>query len=790
MLLACGAPSYDIAFITDEITLYVGETRDLFPYAVFEPKIGEDKGFTLASSDNCVAVDGTSVTAVSLGESTVTAFATGGTAEIKVKTEYREPNDIDVEILGDVVQNLSDINKASAVRFTAVLDDYVDPECIVLWTADGENIGVGGTIEFLPTAFGEYDVMLRAFDAEKHVAVKIYRETEAEGSFTGELIQAHDFSAVAFTATEKIDSRNPRSTVEWTVNGEVRSESPYFLFVPPSQGDYDIELYVNGVLRKIDGKNAVTVSAVGERAPKGRVEFDADGTYIRWSDGGMARSVSVTAPDGVRTVYNRTDITQAERFSAGEFDATDIIDVCAASPGTYVLRVSADGNGETFEFTQYGTEAEEYIKTDVLCRNSFITTESDAERWIEEVYSLGVRSKKCFFSRDANKVKCLEKMRARAELLGLSFTTDGDSDIVKVNLGEYACAPSTSSSGASEQVYSAMPHVEYDLGNLRSPRADRYKFPIERVKKTVEVKNTEQLYLAAIYGVRPVTEENGVVESVYKRVRNALIAIIGRDFDDYQKVHAIYDWLQWTTVKSDEGDSADYIESVFGGAVASSGAVSSFGMAKAFALMCAFEGIPCEVSADSDYRWNKVCINGLWYNVDAFGGETRYTDGTPQKRFELCSHAGLFLTDADVRALGRIPTGETAFDVRYVYLLKNKKDGVYFDYYIDSNEKDDKSTVSAAVNRAFDERKTGEILMYTVRTGDFTFLNESVVIELALFDGGVQTANSIAAAVTSAAKDYCKRFGIKIVGDVIRTRKNGNIISVVIHISEKGGDEQ
>lgn len=787
-LTGCGAPKLGISFTKDEITLYVGETRDLFPYAQFMPAVADDKTFTLNSSGECVTVDGTKVTAVGVGESTVTATASGGTAEIKVTAKYREADRITVEVVGDTVQNLSDIKNAAAVKFTAVLDDYVDPDCETVWTADGEEIGRGRTIEFLPDAFGAYNIAVKASEAEEHIEVKIYRETEAEGSVSGELKQTHDFSAVTFTATEKADSRNPRSVVEWKVNGETRSNSPCFSFVPPSQGEYEVSLGVNGVSRKIDGKDVVTVSAIGERAPKGRVEFDADGTYVRWNDG-EARSVSVTSPDGVRTVYSRTDITQSERFSAGEFDATDIIDVCAEVPGTYTLRVSADGNGETFEFNQYGMEADGYIKNKVLFGNSFISTEADAERWISELYSCGTMSAKCYISRDADREKCIESMKARAELLGLTLAVEGDSNVVKASFDAYSCVPTASSTGSSEQILSALPHVEYDLGNLRPPREDRYKFPMERIEKSVAVKNTEQLYLAASCGVRPITEENGALAAVYKRVRNALIAINGRDFDDYQKVHAIHDWLQWTTVKSDDGDAADYIESVFGGSVVSSGAVSSAGMAKTFALMCAFEGIPCEVMIDSGYFWNKVRIDGLWYNVDVFGGETRYVDGVPQKRFELCSHSRLFLTDADMRALGYHPTGDIAFDARYTYLLKNKKDGVYFDYYIDSTEADDKATVQAAVSHAFDVRMIGDILMYTVRTGDYKFLNESVVIELALYDESAQTVNSVTATAVSAAENYCKENGIKIYGDGIRTRKSGNIISIVIHISEKGVGE-
>ncbi len=66
-LAGCGAPKLGISFLTDGITLYVGETRDLFPYALFEPAIAEDKSFTLISRGDCVTVDGTKVTAVAVG---------------------------------------------------------------------------------------------------------------------------------------------------------------------------------------------------------------------------------------------------------------------------------------------------------------------------------------------------------------------------------------------------------------------------------------------------------------------------------------------------------------------------------------------------------------------------------------------------------------------------------------------------------------------------------------------------------------------------------------------------
>lgn len=789
-LSGCSSKPVGVSFTLEEINIYVGETRDIYPYVQFTPALSKDRSFTLSADGDCITIDGTNIVGASTGNSTLTATAAANSATLKVKIAYRPANRVDIEAEGNVIQNVTALSGTQPINFTAVVDDFVDPNCDAEWFVNGVKSGEGRQYEFVPSYLGEYIVNVKVQDVNASQSVKIYRKTDAHGEYSGELVQSKSYSPVRFTARETIDTRNPRSTVEWTVNDEVRSQSAVFDFVPSAQGDYEIELFVNGVKRAIADEESVIVKAVGERAPSGRVEFDADGVYVVWDDGAQASSVYITAPGGERTAYSKSDVTNSARFLNGAFDATGLIEVCADDPSEYTVRVFGEGGGEQFTFMQYEKAAEKYIKERALCGNSFIDGTEKAIAWLDELFACGISEASGYLARGVERDEIKSAIHVRAELLGISEDVNIDGSIISVELIGLVGVPEAAETIEVEQVRSALPHIEYDQTKIRSIRS--YVMQSDRRKTEIPVNNSEQLWRVAVSKYNPAPESSSAAAAIYTRARTALIAIVGRDYNEYKKVHAIHDWLQFTTVKTNgakSSSSANYLESVFGGAVTSSGVVTSAGLSKAFALMCGMEGICCTVEiVDIDgapYYYNKVEIDGLWYVVDAYGGETSYADGTPKKNYEIISHSRLFITDESAVELGLEKSGSEAFDECSTYLVKHARDGVFFDYFVDKKEAADKSVVYAAVAYSFESAVTGDIRMFAIQ-GTHSFSNNNVATEFEL--DGVLSAEEIEAfknLCDETIKKYCKDSSLKLAERGITYRLDGNILHVVTYLGSR-----
>ncbi len=741
-----------------EIEMYVGETRDLLPYIVFS---SNDRQVSFSSSDDSVAeVSGSVVRAVSSGNATVTVKSDGSEASIAIAVEYRSAATLEIKHDGDIVQNVNDITKVTPVIFSAETDDFIDPQAHIEWTVDGKAVPHDDLV-LTPTRFGEYAVTAKLQDLTNTEYVKVYRATGAYGKSVGETDQLHDYSPVVFSAHENIDTRNPVSVVEWTVNGELASNNKLFEFTPAAQGEYEIELYVNGVKRNIDGKESVNINARGERAPSGKVTFDADGVYIKWSDGEKARSVVITDPDGVRTAYSSSDISCAYRFGDGMFDATGLITVTSKTPREYTVAVSAVALGEAEKFMQYGDDAREFIENKLLVNNSFIDSAERSGEFVLEMYVCGKTSARAYIARDVDKEKALSIARARASELGLSAAIAVDGNIMTVDLGEFINTPTLNAEPISERrMYSVLPHIEYNESNRR---AANYALAIDRVSRTAEVSGSEQLLFAVMHGIKPLGADGSAAQTVYDNARRTLIAIIGKDYSDFRKVHAIYDYLQWCGYKADKGAtgaqySSNYLESMFFVYAADRRppyTMTSLGAAKVFALLCGMEGIHSEIvpveQGGTYYYVNSVAIDGARYYIDVYGGEY----GMSASR-ELCTHERLLMDDVTARMLGVYEESDFgAIDGgRMYYLQKYVYGETYYDYYISAAEKSDYSSLKAAVFGAFDRSPRGEVSIFSI-TGELSLTNETFGAEFFL-DAELSEADikAIESGALQAVKDY------------------------------------
>ncbi|MDE7216068.1 MAG: hypothetical protein K2O08_04610, partial [Clostridia bacterium] len=195
-------------------------------------------------------------------------------------------------------------------------------------------------------------------------------------------------------------------------------------------------------------------------------------------------------------------------------------------------------------------------------------------------------------------------------------------------------------------------------------RDDGYdNFAINKVGKQASVRLSEELYLAVERGIRPVPVAGSAAFTIYEKAKQVLRDIIDDTMNDYQKVHAMYDWLgkyvayDWEINNKMSGikpnDAAYnkfykyrqfYLEGVFVDRVAVCN-----GIAKAMSLMCGIEGIACYKikgsSKGNAHAWNKVRVDGNWYVVDATWANRTYSNDYTQTKKEVLAHHTLFMSE-------------------------------------------------------------------------------------------------------------------------------------------------
>lgn len=795
-----------IKLSVETIELCVGESRDIAPYVVFSPSTAPDRKLKVETDGDCVSVRGTVVSALSAGEADIKISSAGNSVTVKVTVGYRDATAFYISLSGALVQTVSSHDTARHVLFSASVDEFADPSVEVEWRVNGTVAGSGPTFDFTPDGFGEFEVEATAFGLSDRRTVKIYRESEARGDYVGDLVQDDgNFSAVKFTAHETVDTRNPISDVSWFVNGEKLGVGAQFEFTPRTQGEYKVTLEVNGVARKISGRESVVVKASGIPVLRGRVQFDdVRGVRIAFDGCEYLTRVTLFAPDGTRRDIERSDAQHEYRFGRGYFDADELIRVCADDPSYYTIRLIAESACE-FTFMQYPTEAREYIEKAVLLNDCFICDRADAAAFIKELALCEIATARCYIGRDAD--GAVEVMEATAIELGAIADIVVDGNIAKVTLNNgYVAAPKRYAKFVyAQRMYSMLPHIEYDASKRRSRS---YVLALDRVRESVEVETSEQLLYAVKNGVRPIPVEGSTAALIYGGTRSKLLSIIGAGYDAFDKVRAIYDWLQWVTVAETGGgtDSCGrFLEGVFGSAQLPApdgadgrGAVTSEGAAKAFALMCGMEGIDCDIIVvDSSYgpRYvNRLQIDGARYNVDIFGGKIRSYEIGITSNVELTSHRAFMRSDAQMTALGYdmsgFPSDRIAFcDTRSEFMRKRTYNGTYFDYYIDVKEKDDYNAVSAAVAYAFSDWRR-EISVPPVIGANATQVNYSAGVEFEL-DRSLTQAEFIGAKalIVRAVKENVRIFFGKVIEDAdIKIYGTGNIVHVSTTVAR--GDDR
>ena len=169
-------------------------------------------------------------------------------------------------------------------------------------------------------------------------------------------------------------------------------------------------------------------------------------------------------------------------------------------------------------------------------------------------------------------------------------------------------------------------------------------------REEVFVYNSEELVFVLENGYKPIPTGSDDLSALYVKIKRALVSIIGDEMTDYEKVLAIYDYLgnnvryNYAVIEAEVEQNYDssYLEGVF-----NTKSATCLGYAKAFSAMCNVLGVKVitvvgDVGEESvGHAWNKVYLDGKWYNVDVTTGSKEFNgyNGVTHSTFMLSDTA-------------------------------------------------------------------------------------------------------------------------------------------------------
>ena len=275
-----------------------------------------------------------------------------------------------------------------------------------------------------------------------------------------------------------------------------------------------------------------------------------------------------------------------------------------------------------------------------------------------------------------------------------------------------------------------------NLRNNETPRSDGFQLFIDTVDKTFEVVDSEQLYYVLEHGYRPVIKAgNTNLQNLYAKMRNTLKVIINDSMSDYDKVLAINEWLVMNVtydrvaLQLSSNPSVTLFHSFYLEGVFDENLAVCDGISKALACLCNMEGIPAirvTGTGAQNHAWNKVCIDGKWYVVDATSGGSIINDS-----YEVLTHRFFLITDED---FGTIYTE----DGKYYPDFKAEGEYDYYDNYkysYDGHEYKLRCTSKSDLVRVLRWFKDNATTNYTCDVeldfsyGDFSSLMSSALAE-------------------------------------------------------------
>lgn len=687
-------PEGKFALSESEITLKIGETYDV------TLSNGRTDEFTLSTSDKTkVEIYGrTSIKAVGKTKTAVTITATNGkgdTAELKVNVDYADVSTVKIGVENQY-QLLQSGETPKSVDFSATLNDGTNPDTVFSWkftNGAGEEVATasGKTASYLPSPGEIYFATVTADGKTATVGfcaveeLLVYLDKYRVGTEEKIVVRARYFdnSLLGKTATAYVydEGGNLISTTTLeTIRSNGMGEVNDTIAAIGKEGAFTLKVVVDGVSREVN-------FVVKDNVAANHIEVGVTGNLSQIT----AETVTFTATlspakadvESVKWYVNDKYYSTGKTFSfkptnRGEYKVTAEINKITKTKTIVYLSEHDEAWYYASHFHDYGGYAQNrYITSKEELKNLilFVLENKIAEITFYAGYSTPETVKK-----DVSEVRdCVEESGI---IPGYSLETSGNEFTIKfrffadeaglietVNSPEYD-APD----GFMDAVQNTYSKPHYD--NVKKER----NFYIDSVKETMSVSTSNMLYKAVAWGYKPVfmgsQAEN--LKQIYDNAKDALSYIVSDEMSEYEKVHAIYDYIIYNVRYDHDCANAEdayvsgnlslnekmkyygyYLEGIF---------LDKFykkdmhavcdGKSKAFVLMCGIEGITAvrisgEASSDGKnfggHAWNKVLLdlNGTgdkeWYFVDTTWGDV----GDDSKEF--LSHAYFLLSDDEVK---------------------------------------------------------------------------------------------------------------------------------------------
>ena len=686
-------PEGKFALSESEITLKIGETYDV------TLSNGRTDEFTLSTSDKTkVEIYGTSIKAVGKTQTAVTITATNGkgdTAELKVNVDYADVSTVKIGVENQY-QLLQSGETPKRVDFSATLNDGTNPDTVISWkftNGAGEEVATasGKTASYLPSPGEIYFATVTADGKSATVGfcaveeLLVYLDKYRVGTEEKIVVRARYFdnSLLGKTATAYVydEGGNLISTTTLkTIRSNGMGEVNDTIAAIGKEGTFTLKVVVDGVSREVN-------FVVKDNVAANHIEVGVSGNLSQTT----AETVTFTATlspakadvESVKWYVNDKYYSAGKTFSFkptkyGEHKVTAEINKITKTKTIVYLSEHDEAWYYASHFHDYGGYAQ----------NSYITSKEELKNLILFVLENKITPITFYagystpetVKNDVSDVRdCVEESGI---IPGYSLETSGNVFTIKfrffadeagvietVNSPEYD-APD----GFTDAVQNTYSKPHYD--NVKKTR----NFYIDSVKETMSVSTSNMLYKAVAWGYKPVfmDEQAENLKQIYNNAKDALSYIVSDEMSEYEKVHAIYDYIIYNVRYDHDCANAQdkyvsgnlslnekmkyygyYLEGIF---------LNKFykkdmhavcdGKSKAFVLMCGIEGITAvrisgEATSDGKnfggHAWNKVLLdlNGTgdkeWYFVDTTWGDV----GDDSKEF--LSHAYFLLSDDEVK---------------------------------------------------------------------------------------------------------------------------------------------
>lgn len=687
-------PEGKFALSESEITLKIGETYDV------TLSNGRTDEFTLSTSDKTkVEIYGrTSIKAVGKTKTAVTITATNGkgdTAELKVNVDYADVSTVKIGVENQY-QLLQSGETPKSVDFSATLNDGTNPATVFSWkftNGAGEEVATasGKTASYLPSPGVIYFATVTAGGKSATVGfcaveeLLVYLDKYRVGTEEKIVVRARYFdnSLLGKTATAYVydeDGNLISTTTLETIRSNGMGEVNDTIAAIGKEGNFTLKVVVDGVSREVN-------FVVKDNVAANHIEVGVTGNLSQTT----AETVTFTATlspakadvESVKWYVNDKYYSTGKTFSfkptnRGEYKVTAEINKITKTKTIVYLSEHDEAWYYASHFHDYGGYAQ----------NRYITSKEELKNLIHFVLENKIAEIKFYagystpetVKNDVSEVRdCVEESGI---IPGYSLETSGNEFTIKfrffadeAGLIETVNSPEFDApDGFGDAVQNTYSKPHYD--NVKKER----NFYIDSVKETMSVSTSNMLYKAVAWGYKPVfmgsQAEN--LKQIYDNAKDALSYIVSDEMSEYEKVHAIYDYIIYNVRYDHDCANAEdkyvsgnlslnekmkyygyYLEGIF---------LDKFykkdmhavcdGKSKAFVLMCGIEGIAAvrisgKASSDGKnfggHAWNKVLLdlNGTgdkeWYFVDTTWGDV----GDDSKEF--LSHAYFLLSDDEVK---------------------------------------------------------------------------------------------------------------------------------------------